>query len=298
MNLTYLRILKKTPKLLYRFGFTTLAKSAQQLYQKELIQYLYNQNASLFEMQNTAPKKDTQNINTIWVCWLQGYENAPILVKKCIDQLKRYHNNVTIIDLNNYNNYAQIPEFIINKFNNKIITPTHFSDILRFALMSQQGGLWIDSTYLILKKLPSQVFMNDFFTLSSKQDIFKKWIPEGKWAGNFMRFNREDPTPTIIFQCFINYWKYNNRLIDYFLIDFIIKLNYLYNPKFKSQIDTNLPIADHIFVMSEILLAPISAENDARLVQDSLKIYKLSHRVDATQCNINGTYYEKYILSK
>lgn len=298
MNLTYLRILKKTPRLLHKLGFTMAAKSAQQLYQNKLIQYLYNQNASLFKMQNTVPKKDTQNINTIWICWLQGYKNAPILVQKCINQLRQYHKDVTVIDLDNYENYVEIPKFIIKKFEQKIITPTHFSDILRFALMSQQGGIWIDSTYLILQPLPNQIFFSDFFTLSSEQDIFKQWVPEGKWSGNFMKFNYGDPTPTIIFQCFLNYWQKNNYLIDYFLIDFIIKVNYLNNPLFKQKIDQNPNLADQIFLMAELLLKPISEKNNNLLRQDPLKIYKLSHRIDAIAHSTNGTYYEKYISSK
>lgn len=297
LNLTFIRVIKKLPKFLRKLGLTTAAQSAQIYYQNCLIQYLFQQNSSLLKRLNTKNIK-TQPSNTIWVCWLQGYENAPTLVKKCIDQLKYHHDNVVLIDLNNYMTYVDIPQFIIEKFQSKIITPTHFSDILRFALMSQHGGIWIDSTYLILDKLPNTIFESNFFTLSSKLDFFKQWIPEGKWSGNFMKFNKDDPTPSIIFQCFINYWQKNNHLIDYFLIDFIIKVNYLHNPRFNSQINQTLPMADQIFLMSEILLIPISQENDLRIAQDPLQIYKLSYRVDATPDNINGTYYEKYILSK
>ena len=75
------------------------------------------------------------------------------------------NNNVILIDLTNYNSYVDIPEFIIEKFHKKTITPTHFSDILRFALMSKHGGIRIDSTYLILDKFPESVFTKVFFTL-------------------------------------------------------------------------------------------------------------------------------------
>lgn len=296
LKLTYIRIIKKIPKLLRNLGLSTFSQSMQNYYENKLIQYLYQQNLSLLSTLTTENVK-TQSCNTIWVCWLQGYDNAPELVKKCIDQLKK-NNNVILIDLTNYNSYVDIPEFIIEKFHKKTITPTHFSDILRFALMSKHGGIWIDSTYLILNKLPEHLFTKDFFTLSSKLETFKKWIPEGKWSGNFMKFNHGDPTPTIIYQCFLNYWKNNDYLIDYFLIDFIIKVNYLYNSRFKFQVDQNLALADHIFLMSEILLKPISKQNDLRLKQDKVKIYKLSHRVDASANNINDTYYEKFILSK
>ena len=60
----------------------------QNYYEDKLIQYLYQQNLSLLSTLTTENVK-TQSCNTIWVCWLQGYDNAPELVKKCIDQLKK-----------------------------------------------------------------------------------------------------------------------------------------------------------------------------------------------------------------
>lgn len=298
MQLTYIRLIKKIPKLLRKVGLTSIAQSAQQYYQNSLIKYLYQQNSSILtpiENENN----DTQiYTNTIWVCWLQGYDSAPLLVKKCIDQLKKYNQNVIVLNLENYQDYVELPEVITEKFSQKKITPTHFSDILRFALLAKHGGLWIDSTYLTFQPLPSDIWENNFFTLSSQKPIFKKWIPQGQWSGNFIKFKKGDPTPHIMYSIFIQYWIDNNYLIDYFLIDYIIRLNYDYNPNFKKQIDQNKALGDNIFFLIDILSKQQSKEIDTCFNQDTIKIYKLAHRFSLSSLDLHGSYYEKFILNR
>ena len=41
----------------------------------------------------------------------------------------------------------------MDKFTNNIFSITHFSDIIRMALLSKYGGYWIDSTYLVTSPL-------------------------------------------------------------------------------------------------------------------------------------------------
>ncbi|WP_228705710.1 capsular polysaccharide synthesis protein, partial [Klebsiella pneumoniae] len=54
-------------------------------------------------------------VNKIWICWLQGEDNAPDIVKKCIENI-RVHNSekfeIYIITWDNYKEYVQIPKHI------------------------------------------------------------------------------------------------------------------------------------------------------------------------------------------
>lgn len=296
LNLTYLRLIKKAPKLFKKLGLNSLEKSVQKYYQKSLLQYLYEQNRYLFV--DTINQSTNSSSDIVWVCWLQGIENAPPLVKTCITSLQKNHSNVIIIDLKNYDQFIDMPDFLVQKFEKKIIQPAHFSDVLRFALLSQYGGMWIDATYLCINGIPSKILKKKFFTLSSTENFFKKWLPEGKWSCNFIKFGTNDPTPKFIYEALINYWSKNNKVIDYFLLDYIIKLAYQYIPSFKLQLEQNENLADNIFLLAEILFEPITPTNNYRLEQDTIKIYKLSHRVDTLSQSINSTYYEKYILNK
>lgn len=62
------------------------------------------------------PEKSKADSN-IWIFWWQGYENAPVLVKKCIDSVRKNAGTHPIILLtkDNWQSYADIPDYIIKK---------------------------------------------------------------------------------------------------------------------------------------------------------------------------------------
>lgn len=50
----------------------------------------------------------------IWWCWLQGLENVPPIVKACYHSLKILNMKVNIITCENYNQYVNIPAYILD----------------------------------------------------------------------------------------------------------------------------------------------------------------------------------------
>ena len=87
-----------------------------------------------------------ENINAtspIWVCWWQGKENMPDIVKACYNSIQRHACNhpVILITEENFRDYIDMPEYIINKQKEGYIDITHFSDILRMKLITKQGGI-------------------------------------------------------------------------------------------------------------------------------------------------------------
>ena len=101
--------------------------------------------------------QDKTNIGTpvdnykIWVCWLQGKDNMPEVVKLCYDNLlnKIKDKEIVLITFENLKNYVEIPDYIYKKYQEGKILPAHFSDIVRCALLSKYGGMWIDSTIFV-----------------------------------------------------------------------------------------------------------------------------------------------------
>lgn len=239
------------------------------------------------------------NDNVIWVCWLQGETQAPTLVKRCIENLRKYNEpeyKVIVIDLDNYKEYASISEVVMKKYRDGIITNTHFSDILRFNLLMRHGGLWVDATYLTLKKLPDLISKEDFFTLAS--NVYdNKFIPMGRWSGNFMKFSKECFVPALMYDLFVDYWNKNSELIDYFLIDYYLELIYCNFSSFKNQVDTNVKLGDNCFLMSEFLFDEFNDHSNNKLINDGVKIYKLSYKNSADKLSKTNTFYHKYINS-
>lgn len=171
--------------------------------------------------------KNEENISDdspIWVMWYQGIKNAPPLIKACIHSIivNKANHPIYILDKYNLVNYISLPKFILRKFYKGIFSITHFSDIVRMALLSKYGGYWIDSTYLITASL--NYTKSSFFTLKLSQCF--PTITKCLWAGNFLAMSKHSFLSTYSYNAFLFYWKNYNSLIDYFLIDYIIYIAY------------------------------------------------------------------------
>ena len=99
-------------------------------------------------------EKIIEKSDKIWICWFQGIENAPELVKACYNSVLKNYKDKEIIVLTeeNYEQYVDIPEYILKKWKKGYISFAHFSDILRIELLSKYGGLWLDSTIFTTKR--------------------------------------------------------------------------------------------------------------------------------------------------
>ena len=108
----------------------------------------------------------------IWQYWGQGVENAPDLVRACMASVEKYRGNIerVVLDENTIKDYVEIPDYIYEMKKKGIISPAHFSDILRTFLLAKHGGCWIDATVLMTAPLPDEVTKSDFFVLQNKQD--------------------------------------------------------------------------------------------------------------------------------
>ncbi len=96
----------------------------------------------------------------IWICWWQGLDKAPELVKKCVESIQKNagDHEVIIITEDNYKEYVNIPKWVEDKKNAGIISRTHYSDILRLSLLAEHGGMWLDATFFCVKPTINEYF--------------------------------------------------------------------------------------------------------------------------------------------
>ena len=94
-----------------------------------------------FKGSGTVPK-------IFWWCWFQGEENAPIVCKAALKSLRKFYPDykINVLTLKNIDDYAKFPVHVVKKFREQKISLTHFSDLLRCELLTNYGGIWIDST--------------------------------------------------------------------------------------------------------------------------------------------------------
>jgi len=84
----------------------------------------------------------------IWTCWLQGMEQAPEMVKCCVESMKRNfpEREVVVITRENMAQWVTMPQYIMERYRKGRMPEAMMSDLLRLELLHQYGGTWMDAT--------------------------------------------------------------------------------------------------------------------------------------------------------
>ena len=228
--------------------------------------------------------------NFIWVCWLQGLENAPELVKKCYESVKRWYpdNDIVLITKENFRDYVDIPEYVISKWEKGKILNAHFSDILRLALLIKYGGLWIDATVFCtgnswnwLKEKSLFVYRNGWLDM--------EYINMANWL-IYSKSNNEILIMTL--NLLYDYWKNKNYASNYFIFHMFFKMaTEKYSDEWK-QVPYYAQIDNH-------LLANELADNFDEKRYDEIKyltnFHKLTYKLPIDKNKKETTFYDKII---
>lgn len=213
--------------------------------------------------------------DSIWVCWWQGEEQMPEVVKICYASLKAHANGhpVRLITKDNYREYIEMPEWVMEKFDAGKITITHFSDLLRVALLSRYGGFWMDATLYLTGDLPKETPL--FFTLkqNAKDDAY---VSAYRWSGYCMGGTSANPIFAQAYSMLVNgYWVKQERLVNYFILDYIYDLLYQSNDQIREMIDGNANNNPDVMFLAEHVNRSFN-KAEWKHVCENTQIYKLS----------------------
>ncbi len=233
-----------------------------------------------------------ERCNKVWVCWLQGMENAPEIVKKCYQSLQKNLTDREIIFLtnDNYKSLVQFPDYIQKKIDDGLITRTHMTDLLRLELLEHYGGTWIDATVFCSgNNIPNYIWDSDLFIYQCmKPGLDGHARRVSSW---FITACTNHPiilTKKLLYE----YWKDNNKLIDYFLIHDFVEIAIETFPEEWMKV---VPVSNSI---PHILLLRLSDKyNDKvwRAVKDMTPFHKLSYKINYQNMESPNTYYSKII---
>lgn len=228
----------------------------------------------------------------IFQCWLQGVENAPNIVKNCIDSVSKFKGDREhiIITLENLSRWVKLPDFILEKYRQGKIGNAHFADIIRVYLLVEYGGYWIDATMLMTYDFPRVIDEADFFVFHSS----------GRWDW------------TLINNCFIHsvaghplimawrdmlteYWKCENRAYEYFVSHLLFR-TVLFREDLKAEFD-KMPfiLQDDNHRLLSCLKDELSKEEIEELLS-SYFIHKLTYKLD--KCVFENPKSIAYFLSQ
>lgn len=231
--------------------------------------------------------------NNIWICWFQGLENAPVIVKTCVNSIKRYSggHNVVILTEDNYKDYVDIPEIIEQRRKLGIISRTAFSDILRMSLLAKHGGMWLDSTFFATGDI-SNYFDLPVWSIK-RPDYLHCSVACGQFAGYSIYCDYEHRYVFKTIRDFLcHYWITNDMLVDYLTVDYCVSIALRHYPEIKSLFDnipSNNPQCDEL---CKVLNDKFDNDKYNKLTKDT-HLFKLTWKA---KFNKDGTFYE-YIVN-
>jgi mannosyltransferase OCH1-like enzyme len=221
-------------------------------------------------------------IKKIYFFWYQGIENAPIIVKKCLDSWYVYNPDWEIIVLDSEN---------CNLTYNNLLSLTHFSDILRLTILKDNGGLWVDATCFCNCPL------NDWILQYDKLFMFKNFNIKDKMISNFFIYSEKNNyIITKLYEETMKIYETNVEEFtkNYFIEHDIFQNLYYNNFIFKYTWDNisncnkqnnhmmyfDLYKKGNLHIENNGFLEPINEKIKKMIIQKKKFIFKLSYKCD------------------
>ena len=227
--------------------------------------------------------------DTIWWCWLQGFDNAPALVQCCYRSLEKLGKKIIILDENNIHDYVALPEYIEEKYRDGLIGKAHYADLVRLELLTKLGGTWIDSTAFItgIEQFGRILDDEDLFMYRSgnvsEYIIFDNWLMQAKRKSAIF-----EATKKMLY----SFWGEEDKVKHYFLFHVMMSIACKrYNDEY-----TKIPAFSNepAHILQYELERPFSEKRWEQITRMS-DVHKLTYKIENK--DHKGSFLE-YILSK
>jgi hypothetical protein len=206
-----------------KIGFAHLNRITYKSVNKYIRNMLEKCANSIDEAPRLIAKRQISLKPIIWTCWMQGEYNAPEIVQYCINSMRKFSPyEVKVIDKTNLINYIHFSDTIERKYNDGKISMTHLSDYIRFSLLANYGGVWLDSTVLVTNPIPECIFTLPVYTghLHDYQESYK--YADSHWTAFILGSTGSNPFFAFATALLEEYWEEYDILVDYYLIDHIL----------------------------------------------------------------------------
>ena len=231
-------------------------------------------------------------IKNIFICWFQGFNNAPEIVQQCLRSWIYYNSttwNIIKLDNSNLGEYINMDEFADPQ-----ISKNHLSDIIRIMILNRYGGVWVDATTFCNRALDEWLdpyTRSGFFAFErpNNEILIASWFMYSE-PGNYITSEWEKIT--------LEAFKKNNQPV-YLIIHYLF--NHLYNndQKFRKLFDTmpkapsnlsNNGVGPH-FIQTVGIFNNITDGLISYIQAKMTPLFKLTHK-----CDFQNEYNDKTIV--
>jgi tetratricopeptide (TPR) repeat protein len=210
----------------------------------------------------------------IFVFWAQGIEKAPPVVRRCHEELRRFHSDdeIVLLDSSCIDEYVTLPAHIVRRLGEDW---TKLSDLLRLELLSSYGGVWMDATCLprvrLLGMLPDLLRPSGFFAFTARRARLASWFLASEPDHYLVAMMREGHYA---------YWRRYDRVIDYYVFHHIFEALYHVDERFHDLWDATpkLPRSAASQFKNQ-MLGPYDPARFTELLNGCF-IHKLSYKSD------------------
>ena len=263
--------IKRYIKILRHYGFKLtityyLGQQSEEKYfnfrKKMILNFVYNlrEKADINNIIDMDDMVERDFPKIVWTMWQQGEAQMPETVKATVKTIKEFAERsgceFHLLTDKNLKRFVNIPKDITEKYNKKELSAAHYSDIVRFSLLYQYGGIWMDATLFVSPYATLEMFEGDFFSLNhppTHPEQIERTIGDFKWSGFLLAGKKEKTYFKHIYELYIYFVRKYSFFISYLMMDYFILSEYELNEEFKVSVD-DLPIlapAERVWFLRE-----------------------------------------------
>lgn len=272
----------------YLVGLNSMYKSYKWV-EKKMTPFYKDYLASAGKTESAVVDLADAPSRTAWICWLQGMDAAPTVVKQCYASINKWLQgwDIVLITAENYADYAALPDFIIDKWKSGVIGNAHFSDILRLQLLIEHGGLWLDATTMLTGVMPDYILQSDLFVFHNG------WMDEEMInVANWFIYSKVSSNPLLIQSrdLLIEYWRRYNYAKNYFIFHMLFRIVTKVNIQLWNAVPYYNQIDNHLLMFE--LQKPFDAYRVDQ-IKALTPIHKLTYKLSEWDLNSTVTHLEE-----
>lgn len=268
-----------------------------QIFEKRAYHFLKKKYLPMLkQFKPTNANQEDGKAKTIWVCWLQGEEHAPQLVKHCLSSIRRNAGDyeVQLITNNNLESFVDIPPYIKSKLEKRQMQFATYSDYIRIALLEKYGGIWTDATTFFTSGIPKEITSAPLFCFQ-KSCLSQSPILMSSW---FLVADANNRIIQMTKYLFEQYWQRENHLCNYYLFHLLFSLVAEYDQE-NRQCWQNMPYVSNVY--PHVLMSELFDSYDENKFQEACRnsfVHKLSYKFeDQALTEKKGTLYYQLVNS-